>query len=198
MKRFMLLLAFSLVPLAGCSGRAPIVAPPLDPPAAASAAFAEYDRNHDGYLDTKELDACPALKSALPRLGHDRSRLGKDELEARFKQYKDSNIGLFVISLHVTFDGKPLSQAVIDIEPEKFMGASARAAAATTDDLGRATPRTGEVQGCQYGCYRVRVSRKQGDVETIPARYNAQTTLGLEIGPQEHGGGRHDLRLSSK
>src|SRR5262245_3451268 len=57
----LLLLALCLT---GCSSGPPAVhAPALSPEEAGRQALAEYDANKDGFLDAKELEQCPALKS---------------------------------------------------------------------------------------------------------------------------------------
>jgi hypothetical protein len=45
------------------------------------------------------------------------------------------------------------------------------------------------VRGCHLGVYRVRISKKDAQGrETVPARYNTQTQLGIEVGPAMEGG----------
>jgi hypothetical protein len=183
----------TLVPLlftAGCGSPAPVEAPALDPDAAAARAMTDYDRNHDGYLDARELEACPALKSALKRLDKDGDgRLSKEEIAERLREFEDSRVGLFVTTARVVLDGKPLADATIQLEPEAFMGSSIKPSRGTTDALGRALPRIegSQLPGCHYGFYRVRLSRKDASGnETIPAQY--QNTLGVEV-PNPTGGG---------
>jgi hypothetical protein len=54
--------------------------------------------------------------------------------------------------------------------------------------------------GVPYGFYRIQVSRKDAEgKETIPARYNSETTLGQEVGPRTPGGrGMLALPLTSQ
>jgi len=45
------------------------------------------------------------------------------------------------------------------------------------------------VRGCHLGAYRVRISKKDAQGrETVPARSNTQTQLGIEVGPGMEGG----------
>jgi hypothetical protein len=174
---------FVLLCAAGCGGPAPVEAPGLDPDAAATQAMAAYDRNHDGYLDARELEACPALKSSLKGLDKDGDgRLSKEEIAERLREFEDSRVGLFVTTARVVMDGKPLADVAILFEPEAFMGSSIKPARGTTDGSGRALLRIegSDLPGCHYGFYRVRLSRKDASgKETIPAQY--QNTLGTEV-----------------
>src|SRR5438876_481057 len=59
--------------LVGCSGGPSAVhAPTLSPEEAGRQALAEYDTNKDGFLDAKELERCPALKSSLKAIDKNR------------------------------------------------------------------------------------------------------------------------------
>jgi hypothetical protein len=188
--------------LAGCNGTQRVEAPPFDADAAVEKAFADYDTNHDGLLDGKELEACPALKSALERIDTNRDkRISQEELQARFQGYADSKIGAMAVSPQFILDDKPLTGATVDLQPEAFMGSGIEAATGTTDDSGRAgMKRAGSEQpGIRFGCYQVRVSKKDpAGKETIPARYNAATRLGFEIGPNIRGNAGTVFKLSSK
>lgn len=157
------LLVAWLALLSGCSDSRRIEPPPFNADDAANKAFADYDKNHDGFLDAKELDHCPALKAALKQLDKDGDgRLSRDELLTRLQEFEDSRVGLYVTTVKVQLDGKPLSGAIVELEPEPFMGTGISAARATTDDAGRAIPKTAQsdAMGCSFGFYRVRISKK--------------------------------------
>ena len=88
----LLALAFAAL-CAGCSNK--LVAPPLSPERAAADALTEYDTNKDGFLDAKELERCPALKSALNSLDTDKDkRLSASEITERLASYKKSGVAL--------------------------------------------------------------------------------------------------------
>jgi hypothetical protein len=167
----------------GCTDSRRIEAPSLDPEAAATRAMDDYDKNKDGFLDAQELVSCPSLKSALKRLDKNGDgRLSQDEIIAKLKEFQASRVGLYVTTAKVQMDGKPLANATVEMEPEPFMGPSAKAAQGTTDENGRTTPRTSgaDLPGCQFGFYRVRISKKDGaGKELIPARY--QISLGADV-----------------
>ena len=65
------------------------------------------------------------------------------------------------------------------------MGSDAKAAVGTTNEGGAFEPITEGVPipGVQPGVFRIEVSKKDpSGAETIPAKYNTETTLGVEVG----------------
>lgn len=195
---FPLLLCMPL--LAGCSTQVGS-APRLDAAAAADKAMAEYDQNQDGVLDAKELERCPALRQSLKLLDKNGDgRISAEEIAERLRGYAAAAGNRFSFPCQVTLDSKPLAGAVVTAVPEKFLGTSYRQATGTTDEGGMVYfQEDGQPEaGLPCGFYRLEVSRKsaQGQ-ETLPARYNSQTTLGLEIAPDTLGRGG-DLPINLK
>jgi hypothetical protein len=173
----------------GCSGRR-IAVPAISPERASQEALAQYDRNKDGFLDPDELKGCPALASCLKTLDKDRDgRLSAAEIAGRIAAYQSSRVGLSAVAFEVTLDGQPLSGATVTLVPEKFLGDALKPATGTTDARGRvrvATPGA-EVPGVACGLYRIEISKKDATGrETIPARYNQATILGLEVAPDSN------------
>jgi hypothetical protein len=176
------LLILVLALASGCSRR--IEAPPIDPGAVAARALAEYDTNKDGFLDTRELERCPGLKMALSRFDRDKDgRFSKTELEEYFTAYQDSKVAIQNVVCRVTLDGKALVGATVVLEPEAFMGTNIKPGRGVTDNKGQARVQIegAPAPGCNLGIYRVRISRPSGP--ELPARYNTQTQLGLEVAP---------------
>jgi hypothetical protein len=174
----------ALLPLLalGCAKRVEI--PRINPKALADKALAEYDSNKDGYLDAKELERCPGLKTALPRFDKDKDgRFSRAELEEYFALWVESKIGLQQVSCRVTLDGRPLAGATVLLEPEAFMGGNVKPAKGVTDENGETrfqidgAPQT----GCNLGIYRVRITKTADGKEVVPARYNSNTQLGIEV-----------------
>ena len=69
--------------------------------------------------------------------------------------------------------------------PERFMGPAVKPARATTDPGGDFRLKTEGIKliGAQPGIFRIAISKKdESGNETIPARYNTETTLGVELG----------------
>jgi hypothetical protein len=150
----------------------------------ADAALREFDRNSNGTIEGAELDACPGLKSAFAGIDKDRDgALSRDELVERFSAYQAA--GTLSVPITVTLDGSPLADATLTFTPEPCMGGSVKAATARSAENGAVG--SYEIAGTGYaglhaGLYRVTVSRLDASgTETIPARYNAQSTLGCEV-----------------
>jgi hypothetical protein len=171
---------------AGCTSKetgareAPV--PKYDPDAIAQAAMAEFDKNHDGTLDATELKACPALYGSLAAIdANGDKKLSADEIRKRIEAYAASTTGSVPVTCSIQFDGRPLAGATVMFDPEPCMGNVLKPATSTTDAQGQC----GEFQiegkayrGLAAGLYRIRVT-KEG--ESIPARFNTQTTLGQEV-----------------
>jgi hypothetical protein len=172
--------------LAGCPSTPTVSIPEISPDAAAKQALAEYDTNHDGFLDARELERCPALKASLKSLDTNRDgKLSADEIAARLQLMMEQK-SLTTANCQVLMNNEPLQDATVTFVPEKFMGPAIKAATGKTDDYGYAALQIEgeELPGVSYGFYRVEISKKneQGQ-ETIPARYNTKTTLGRELAP---------------
>jgi hypothetical protein len=194
--------------LPGCSGPETLKVASYSPDEAAKQVMAEYDTNHDGYLDAKELERCPSLKYSFASIDTNADkRLSTEEIAARIQVYADSQIAIKATGCHVTLDGKPLEGATVTYVPEKFMGSSLRRATGVSNQTGAVTLTVeGEkLPGAQPGFYRVQISKKNASgQEMIPARYNQDSILGIEVFPQKshrlgvrenlHG----DFRLTSK
>jgi EF hand len=182
------LFLMSVAGLLGCVKSDALTMPTYTPKKAAETAMADYDTNRDGFLDAKELERCPALKHSLDVIDKNGDhKLSLEELEARIQDYQESQVALKAVGCHVTLDGKPLVGATVTYIPEKFMGSSTRSATGVSDERGAVALITeGEqLSGVQPGFYRVQISKKNASgQETIPARYNQDTTLGLEVSPR--------------
>jgi hypothetical protein len=184
----------ALLVLLGCSGRR-LSVPSLSPEEAGRQALAEYDQNQDGFLDARELQRCPALASCLSTLDKDKDgRLSGEEIAQRVRAYQTSRVGLAALAFQVTLDGQGLAGATVTFVPEKFLGPALPPASAVSDARGMVRLETpgAEVPGVACGLYRVEVSKKNAaGQETIPARYNRQSVLGVEVAPEGRRGPLH-------
>jgi hypothetical protein len=199
-----LLLGGLLLLAGGCSSHDSSSPPSLSPSQAASQALAEYDANKDGVLDDKELEKCPALKSALKKIDKNNDgRLSADEIAERLQIFQRQGM-LTSARVEVTLDGMALGAATVTLVPEPFMGPAFKPASGVTDGAGTAPL---QVEGAYNGLvpmgyYRVEVSKKNAaGQELIPARYNTKTLLGQEVAPEaeERGGaGTIKLRVTSR
>ena len=180
-------LALSLLP--GCGRREGLIPPTYSPDESAKQALAEYDANHDGYLDAKEVERCPALKYRFETLDQNGDhRLSVQEIAAWIQVYADSEIALKSILCSVQLDGRPLQGATVTYVPEKFMGSSIKPASGVSDERGSVslTVPGEKLSGVQPGFYRVQISKKSATgKEIIPARYNQESILGAEIFPRK-------------
>jgi hypothetical protein len=185
--------AIAAVSMTACSrGPARVHPPKIDPATAAAAALAEYDRNGDGALSDEELVAAPALQTAKSRLDVDPQdgRITAAEIAERIESWQATRLAILPISCSVQLGGRPLRGATVTLEPESFLGDAVKPATGTTLRHGSAGLSVAKpfrpaptAMGVQCGFYKIRISKLQGDRETIPARYNAKTTLGVEVAP---------------
>jgi hypothetical protein len=168
----------------GCSQKSiRISAPEINASSAASSAMQEYDVNRDGKISGAELDRCPALKGLAGETGGD--AVSADTIAGRIGSWQQTKTGRMMVGCVVRHNGQPLAGAVVDFVPEKFLGPKMLPGKGTTDATGGASISTAvngplDRPGLPPGFYRVEIT-KPG--ESIPARYNSETTLGEEITP---------------
>jgi hypothetical protein len=207
-----------LLASSGCGKTPPRVVPDSIASDASQKAIELFDSNKDGVLDASELDQAPGLKAGilpilvqakkleLARLDEKaikdevrRATITASDIQARIDQWKKSKAGRRIVQCTVTHNGQPLADATVVVDPEPFLGSGLKAGSGQTDASGRAslsvpTSGTTDQTGLSPGYYRIRVT-KPG--ESIPAIYNTQTSLGLEISddnPQLRGGPKFELR----
>ncbi|MBY0514128.1 MAG: hypothetical protein K2P78_09490 [Gemmataceae bacterium] len=185
----------------GCGGsNAPLSAPSYDADGMAKAALQEYDKNGNGSLEGAELDACPGLKYALAAVDTNKDKsISFEELQVRFREYEKSRVGAVSVSCTVRLNGKGLDGATVTFTPEEFMKGKVKGAAGTSDAAGNVNlTAEGGIPGLPIGVYKVTVSKKGADgSESVPAKYNAKTTLGFEVGPGGRGNPVAEFNLTS-
>jgi Ca2+-binding EF-hand superfamily protein len=179
---------------AGCGQSASRVQQPKYNRDAGTAALERFDTNHDGVISGTEFNAVPSLKSAMPRIdqNHDGS-LSADEINRAVHTWIDSHLALMPVMAFVNLDGRPLGDAEITLEPEEFLGESVQTAHGKTDSDGFTTLSSADTHGhgVQLGWYRVILSKKNGERETVPERFNSKSELGLEVTPENAMGLQH-------
>jgi hypothetical protein len=170
---------------AGCPTRPPRIYPPsIDPSAAGRAAIEMFDSNKDGILSGAELDKCPGLKAALPRVAPAGHGVTAEMIAARIRSWQEMKIGRMPVVCTVLRNGKPLEGAEVKFVPEKFLGGNIQVATGKTDKVGAVSisvPTSGDrfdPPGMPPGFYRIEVRKAGLD---IPAKYNTATILGEEI-----------------
>jgi hypothetical protein len=180
-----------------CSfGPSRIKQPSINASSAGKLAMEEYDTNHDGKVAGDELEKAPGLKAALPRLDTDKDGgVSADEVAARVNSWKAMESAMISVPCRVTLDGQPLVGATVTFEPEAFLGENIKTAFSTTNAQGNVSPIIPKEQrpdptlpgGANLGLYKVRISKMVDGKETIPARYNTETTLGQEVSDDDPG-----------
>ncbi len=176
----------SLLTLSGCLGSptAPAM-PAFDPAGSAAAAITQYDANKDGKLDAKEMEKSKALAGAAAELDTTGDKaLDSAELTARLQSYAEGGVARKMFSAQVLLDGAPLVGAEVKFVPEDFMLGAVAEGVGVSDPGGTVTITVPGVDppGIGVGFYRIVVSKKDAaGKETIPAKFNTETTLGMEV-----------------
>ena len=93
------------------------------------------------------------------------------------------------MKITVNWQGQPLEGGSIRLIPEEYLGSELREAVGVTDEFGIAhvsippenRPTANAPAGVQFGLYQMQISKKIDGKEALPAKYNSDTTLGLEV-----------------
>lgn len=154
------------------------------------------DSNGDAELSKDELKQCPGLAKARKELDRDNDgTVSKAELQTRLQSYVDEQIAILPIPIVVTYRRKPLIGATVELIPEPFLNEIIEPAQGVTDQSGTVRPSiqvdeaisSRGTYGYRSGVYRVKVSRKDPNgKELIPAKYNQDSMLGIEVKMEEH------------
>lgn len=172
--------------LTGCLGSpTPPPMPSFDPAGSAAAALEQYDANKDGKLDAGDLAKCPALASSLTELDTNGDKaLDTGEIAARIQSYAEGGVARKMFTAQLLLDGRPLDGAEVKFIPEKFMLGAVTEGTGTSNDAGGVTMTSpgADPPGIGVGFYRVEVSKKDASgKETLPAKFNTQTAVGIEV-----------------
>lgn len=192
--------------LFGCSGKPGAIDPPkINASGAASAAVEQFDRNGDGQLAKDEWMASPELAAVVGAYDANKdSVLTSDEIAAGISAWKNSGMGLRPVSFSVEFNGQPLAGAQVHLVPAAFLGGNVKEAVGETS-LGGAgrmdlkpedkPSKAPKMALMQPGLYRVEITHP---TTKIPAKYNTETTLGIEITSSNPGPLGANWSLSTK
>ena len=149
-----------------------------------------YDSSKDGMLDAEELESAPGLKYVAERIDSDQDgMLSTGEIESMIDAWNENEVGLGTAQCAVKLGRRPLGKADIRLEPAPFLVGNIETAIGRTDQFGNAQltvpkdkrPIPDCPPGVQVGVYHVVISKEQGDKETVPTKYNTETTLGQEV-----------------
>jgi len=179
------LAGLAVLAAAACSNTPDRVYPPGINPNAGDAAIEQYDANGDGKIAGEELDKAAGIKGAMENIDtNGDGAVTADEIYARIKSWKESKLGRSSQAITVTRNDQPLAGATVKMVPEKFLGDEVQPASGTTDEYGVAMlniPPEADpegIGGMQVGLYRIEITKSGED---IPAKYNTETELGVEI-----------------
>lgn len=165
----------------------------LEPATVASAIIKEADKNGDSTLNKDELLTAPAILRALEQYDTDHnSEVTLQEIENRITKWQQLKVAVVSCSFIVKLDGKPLTDAEVELIPEPCMGGTLPKCAGRTDVTGRVaptivadanTPAGQEIlPGVPPGLYRVSVRHSR--LQNL-SQYNSATTLGLQVAPDD-------------
>ncbi len=190
-------IAIALICIAGCSSHPGALRPPrVNPAKATQAAISEFDRNGDGELSKAEWSKSPELTVVAKRAdANGDDKLTADEIRAAIEEWQQNAVGPRQVPFSVSLNDRPLSGATVRLVPAEFFGPELKPATSETgpggggfltmapEDMPPSAPKMALVEP---GWYRVEVTHP---TRKIPARYNTESTLGIEItssnpGPQ--------------
>jgi len=172
----------------GCWGRPPTIKPPKwDPEGLAAKAMEGSDTDGDGGISLEEAADDPVMKTAIGAWDISGDRvLQADEIARRIRDFKEMKTGVSLFPIMVTLDGQPLPDATVSLTPADFLAGLIEPATGTTGQVGRVVLVIDreDLPGVRYGVYRVEISKlDENGEDLVPARYNSETELGLEVGP---------------
>lgn len=172
---------------------------------AASSAMKEYDKNSDGSLDETEIGSFVSIKSDVAQFDSDNSKtITESEIVQRFEKWQALKVALVPCSFVVKLDGKPLTDAEVTLEPESFLSASLQSCVGKTDATGRVSPNKlpsdsdselDGLTGVPPGLYKLRITHPKLDKLT---KYNSETTLGIQVAPDNPNLMLLEFELTSK
>jgi len=193
-----LMVSIAALYVAGCSRTPPRVYPPGINSSAGDDAIEQYDANGDGQIAGEELDKVPGIKGALENIDtNGDGAVTADEIYERIGAWEKSKLGRTSATIRITHDGKPLAGAIVKMVPEDFLGDEIQAASGQSNEAGVATMNIPlendpeKIGGMQVGLYRVEITKPGED---IPAKYNTQTELGVEIA-QDAAGSEEGIQI---
>jgi hypothetical protein len=200
-------IALASVALTGCSSKPSAVkGVDIDIPAVCANLVEMHDADRDGKLSEEELSSTPPFSMCFKKIDADSDgNVSLDELQARFLKVFNPKCGMIGASCRVTNNGRPLSGATVHFIPADYLmleRSTMPIASGITSSQGVAQMEihpdyipegAPKIRGLvRPGFYLVDVTRPGVD---IPAKYNASTTIGVEVSPETTVGGPIDVAL---
>lgn len=151
-----------------------------------------YDTNHDGKLSTEEMAKCPGVLISIKRYdaNNDKS-IDVEEFKQHLADLLRHGTGATQLGVGITYNGSPLADAKVVLEPEPYLGTDIQSAEGVTTNSGlaqvgipadKAPAALKGMKLIQYGTFKVRITHPK---ISLPAKYNTETTLGYETIPGE-------------
>lgn len=172
----------------GCNRHPPTLEPPKwEPEKMSAAAMEQADKNKDGKLNAGEQATLPGLKAGLRDVDADKDRMiSAAELTERLRLYQQMQTAFRAKSMIFNYQGRPLVGATVKLIPESFLKDVVEPAEGKTDESGMVMP---EAVGSGFGAVRLGYYRIQVESDTVklPAKYNTNTSLGIEVAPVSSG-----------
>jgi len=176
---------------AGCAGGpARVTAPRIDASWAASAAIRLCDRDGNGTVSPSEAAASPGLAAAFERIDTNQDKsLSATEITARIADWANHGVGIVAQPVQITWNGKPLAGGRVELVPEPYLNRWLKPAGSAIAPNGMCRPSLppedlpqGLRTGMHCGLYTVRITHP---TLKVPARYNEQSILGIEMRPDQ-------------
>ena len=169
----------------GCNnGPKRVAAPKLDAKEITDKVMSTFDSNSDGVLDESELESAPSLAYSLKAIDtNENGQLETAEIQDRFATYVRLKIARKRFNMQIRRKGRPLPDATVEMVPAPFMEGLIAPANGVTEADGVATmdaKLSARRATVNLGFYRIKVN---SDKKKIAAKYNEQTTLGVEVAP---------------
>jgi hypothetical protein len=169
-------------------GPTPIPSTRINAKKAAAKALELYDQDGDSALSDAEMS--PGLRYAAKRADSNADgSLDATELRSMVDAWNKKSIGLLTLRCNVKYNRRPLAGAEVTLVPDPFLEGQIEAADGITDEYGdtylsvpkEKRPIADAPPGVQLGLYQVVVSKRKGEKESIPAKFNTETELGQEV-----------------
>jgi hypothetical protein len=128
------------------------------------------------------------LVDALPAYDADKDgALSRDELAAGIGSWEQRGTGALALPFKVLLDNRPLGGAEVKLVPVSFLGDAVKPATGVAGDSGSGSLKLAaadrpanlppHIPVIQPGLYRVEITHP---TTTLPAKYNTESTLGIE------------------
>jgi hypothetical protein len=179
------LLSLALCICTGCFFGRPkrVGAPEWDPEKITDDCLALVDSDKNGSVSASELKLAPGLQYCAKQLDtNGDNQLSRDEILERFKLYVETKVGLKGYGCRVRLNGQPADGVEVRLVPEPFLADYIEPATgqASEGNVSITSPNPEGLPFARIGMYRVEITSPH---VKIPAKFNTETTLGVEISP---------------